>query len=219
MKQTASFWKTARWGRKGLSSTVCDNMCDKRIWKSMDIVTGITEYYINCANGIWDPLPPSPWEIAVSDKAAPCRFCFQVSFLTNVNFLTNEGERNSFNWRRRVYGLYLPLACLLSWGLQERATFGQERKDLVVLKKKLQTVFWLVCKCCRRKWLEIRHTFLINRDLKSYFYLIWAWHLSSVTLNSFGNTKIFNSHVAFKVLWGMRTSFERIKGKGYFFKG
>lgn len=97
------------------------------------------------------------------------------------------------------------LACLLPWGTWWRSNIWAGGKGFGIITnhclKSFKPCYAGVCYCCGRKRLKTRHTLLINRDLKSCFYLIWAWRYS-VLLNSFGNTKIFNSHVVFKVLWG-----------------
>lgn len=64
---------------------------------------------------------------------------------------------------------------------------------------------WLlpVCNYCGRKSLNAWHTFLISGDLRSYFYLIWAWH-HSLLLNSFENIEVFHSHIILTVHRGTR---------------
>ena len=56
--------------------------------------------------------------------------------------------------------------------------------------------------CEKKKYFKARHTFLVDGILNSYFYLFGPSH-HPMPLNSFGNTDILNSHVAFKLLQGM----------------
>lgn len=91
-------------------------------------------------------------------------------------------------WRRWVYCLPLPLLFV--------SLFNEDGETLGLLKSfRLASA---VCNYCGRKSLNAWHTFLISGDLRSYFYLMWAWHYS-LFRNSFGNTEVFHSHITFPV--------------------
>lgn len=91
-------------------------------------------------------------------------------------------------WRRWVYCLPLPLLFA--------SLFNEDGETLGLLKSfRLASA---VCNYCGRKSLNAWHTFLISGDLRSYFYLMWAWHYS-LFRNSFGNTEVFHSHITFPV--------------------
>lgn len=85
-------------------------------------------------------------------------------------------------------GLLLPLLFT--------SLFNEDGETLGLLKSfRLASA---VCNYCGRKSLNAWHTFLISGDLRSYFYLMWAWHYS-LFRNSFGNTEVFHSHITFPV--------------------
>lgn len=153
----------------------------------VNVALGITF----CANGMKDPHPLATPKIQGADRAIPCRFCFQVSFLTIVStFLTNK--RNMFICTRRADCLHLRLAGLLAslrdlmkeqhLGRRERLWYHHKP-----LFKKLQT---MLCWCVLLLWEKTLEdeTYIVNKQRPKKLFLF------DLSLTLFCASKFFWKH-------------------------